>query len=161
VLHATLPGGGALRIAPLICYDAIDPGFVAPAVRQGAELLATLSNDSWFAYPGVQRLILIVSAFRSIEMRRPQIRATPTGVSAVISATGALDDLLEANQRETLVASIVPARGGWTPMVAWGNWLPPVSLLATGMLLAWMARRRTSSGSAQTVRICETQQPTT
>jgi apolipoprotein N-acyltransferase len=141
VLHAALPAGDSLSIAPLICYDAIDPGFVAPAVRQGAALLATLSNDSWFAYPGVQRLILILSAFRSIEMRRPQIRATPTGVSAVISATGALTDLLDVNRRGTLVASIVPARDAWTPMVALGNWLPPAALLAALALLALAARR--------------------
>jgi apolipoprotein N-acyltransferase len=145
VLRAVRPAGDPLLIAPLICYDAIDPGFVAPAVRQGAELLVTLSNDSWFAYPGVQRLILIVSAFRSIEMRRPQIRATPTGISAVISATGSFTDLLDVNQRGTLVASIVPARGAWTPMVAWGNWLPPVALLIMLGLLAVLARRPTGS----------------
>lgn len=144
VLRATLPNGRSLRIAPLICYDAIDPSFVVPAVRHGAELLTTLSNDSWFAYPGVQRLILIVSAFRSIETRRPQLRATPTGVSAVISATGAFTDLLEVNQRGTIVASIVPSHAAWTPMVAWGNWFPPATLIGGLVLLAATAlgRRR-------------------
>jgi apolipoprotein N-acyltransferase len=142
VLDATLPDGRSLRLAPLICYDAIDPGFAATAVRAGAELLTTLSNDSWFAYPGVQRLILIVSAFRSIETRRPQIRATPTGISAVIDTTGAVTDLIDVDRRGTIVASLVPTRSAWTPMVAWGNWFPAAALVVGLTLLAATAARR-------------------
>lgn len=130
VLRVTLTQQHALLLAPLICYDAIDPGLVVPAIRQGAELIATLSNDSWFAYPGVQRLILIVSAFRSIETRRPQLRATPTGISAVISATGELTDFLGADQRGTIVTTIQPSHAAWTPVVALGNWFPPAALVA-------------------------------
>lgn len=141
VLRATLPQQRSLLLAPLICYDAINPGLVAPAVRQGAEVIATLSNDSWFAYPGAQRVILIVSAFRSIETRRPQIRATPTGISAVIDATGELTHVLGADQRGTIVATIQPSRAAWTPVVALGNWFPLAALVA-GIALGITTARR-------------------
>jgi apolipoprotein N-acyltransferase len=143
VLRVTLNEGRTLSIAPLICYDAVDPGFVIAAVRQGAEVLVTLSNDSWFAYPGVQRLILIVSAFRSIETRRPQLRSTPTGVSAVIDETGALLQTAGEDERGVLVETVRPARDTWTLMLAWGNWLPPAALAASvALLLITYARRQ-------------------
>lgn len=134
-LLLTLRDGRRLPIAPLICYDALDPGFVLAAVREGAELLVTLSNDSWFAFPGMQRLILIASAFRSIEARRPQLRATTTGISAVIDASGELRDTLDVDGRGVLVGSIAPRRSPWTLMLAWGNWFPPTVLVGALALL--------------------------
>jgi apolipoprotein N-acyltransferase len=142
VLAVHLQDGRRLSIAPLICYDALDPGFAIAAVRQGAELLVTLSNDSWFAFPGVQRLILIVSAFRSIETRRPQLRSTPTGVSAVIDETGAVLDLLDIGGRGILVGKVQPVHDGWTLMIAWGDWLPPAALTGSVVLLLAAYRRR-------------------
>src|SRR5439155_19228486 len=82
VIPLSLRDGRPLRIAPLICYDAAAPSFALAAVRDGADLIVTLSNDSWFTYGDVPRLILIVSAFRSIETRRPQVRATNPGIPA-------------------------------------------------------------------------------
>ena len=140
-------GGRTTRFAPLICYDALDSDFVVRAVRQDAEMLVTLSNDSWFAFPGVQRLIMILSAFRSIETRRPQFRATPTGVSAVIDESGEVLDRIDENQRHVLIGSVSPARTR-TLVLAWGNWLPPTALVASlALLVAACARRRTGSAS--------------
>jgi len=147
VLVADLSGGQRARIAPLICYDALDPDFVVAAVRQGADVLVTLSNDSWFAYPGVQRLIMIVSSFASIETRRPQLRSTPTGVSAVTDETGAVLDSLDVDRRGVLVGTVRPARDAWTLMLAWGNWFPPTAGCAALVLLVaawaqWRVRAR-------------------
>src|SRR5262249_10534205 len=55
VVPLRLRDGRALRIAPLICYDALEAGHTLAAVRQGAEMIVTLSNDSWFAYGNVPR----------------------------------------------------------------------------------------------------------
>jgi apolipoprotein N-acyltransferase len=146
ILPVTLDGRRSLRIAPLICYDAVDPSFAVAAVRQGAELLVTLSNDSWFAYPGVQRLILIVSAFRSIETRRPQVRSTPTGVSAVIDETGALLETIDVNRRGALVGTVRPMHHAWTLMLAWGDWFPPTALgVSLTLLFAAYSRRPLSA----------------
>jgi len=134
VLPLPLRDGRTLRVAPLICYDAVDPGRAIAAVRQGAELIVTLSNDSWFAAGGGPQLHLVVAAFRSLETRRPQVRATNTGISAVITPTGELLDPLGVHQRGTLVASITPERQATTLMLAWGDWFGPTAL-ALGLLL--------------------------
>jgi apolipoprotein N-acyltransferase len=143
VLSLAMRDGRALRIAPLICYDAIDPGLVIAAVRQGAEILVTLSNDSWFDWGNVPRLILIVTAFRSIETRRPQVRATNTGISAVIDATGELRDTIEMDQRATMVAAVAPEHAARTLMLAWGDWFPPSAFVVGLALLAAPVARRT------------------
>jgi apolipoprotein N-acyltransferase len=100
-----------------------------------------MSNDSWFAYPGVQHLIMIVSAFRSIETRRPQLRSTPTGVSAVIDETGEVLEVVDVDRRGVLLGAVRPVRDAWTLMLAWGNWLPPTALLGSCLLLLAAYRR--------------------
>ena len=138
VLDVTLPDGRSLRLGPLICYDAVDPGIAIEAVRQGAELLATLSNDSWFAIGGGPRLHLVVSAFRSLETRRPQVRVTNTGISAVITPTGEWLATLGVHARGTIVKVVAPARGPTTLMVRWGDWFGPTAgVVALAVLVAW------------------------
>lgn len=135
VMPLRLPDGRTLRIAPLICYDAVDPRLAIAAARQGAELIVTLSNDSWFAAGGGPRLHLVVSAFRSIETRRPQVRATNTGISAVIAPTGELLGSIGVDERATLAESVTPNRGGRTLMLAWGDWFGPTALAGVVVLL--------------------------
>lgn len=149
VLPLDLGGGRSVMIAPLICYDAVAPGFAIDAVRQGAQLLVTLSNDSWFSFPGVQRLIMIVSAFRSIETRRPQLRSTPTGVSAVIDASGELVEVLDPDTRGILTGAVRPVDDARTLMLAWGDWFPPTALCGSlvALLLAYRPRRSEARGT--------------
>jgi len=140
VIPVALPGGRRLRVAPLICYDAVDADLVRAAVRRGADALVTLSNDSWFAAGMGPRLHLVVSAFRSVETRRPQVRATNTGISAVISPAGDLLAAAGVDERTTLVARVVPAGDTSTPWLAAGDWLGPAAL--AGAMIALLARRR-------------------
>jgi apolipoprotein N-acyltransferase len=136
VVPLSLRDGRALRVVPLICYDALDPDLAIAAVRQGGDLIVTLSNDSWFSYGNVPRLILIISAFRSLETRRAQVRATNTGISAMISATGDVLGTVGSDERGTLVRSLDTLGEAQTLMLAWGNWLGPAALACGALLLA-------------------------
>jgi apolipoprotein N-acyltransferase len=77
----------------------------------------------------------VVSAFRSLETRKPQLRATSTGISAVVSATGELLAQAGVHQRAALVASVPAGPGVGTLMLAWGDWFGRAALLAG--LVAW------------------------
>jgi apolipoprotein N-acyltransferase len=155
VVGLRLRNGRSLRVAPLICYDAVDPGFALAAVRDGAELLLTLSNDSWFSGGAGAHLHLVVSAFRSIETRRPQVRATNTGISAVIAPSGELLGTLGVHERGFLATSVPAGRPVATLMLAWGDWFGPSALVfgAVGLAAAltghppgWRRRRRPRRG---------------
>jgi apolipoprotein N-acyltransferase len=121
--------GRAARVAPLICYDALDPALVHEAVREGAELIVTLSNDSWFAFGEGPRLHLAMAAFRSLETRRAQLRATPTGISAAISPAGEVTAQLGVHARDVLVARVplLASRPGLFARA--GDWLGPAAAL--------------------------------
>ena len=89
-LALPLPDGGALQVAPLICYEALFNAHAREGVQQGAQLLLNLTNDSWFLSEPQARLHLALVALRSIETRRPQVRATNTGLTALVLPNGDL-----------------------------------------------------------------------
>jgi apolipoprotein N-acyltransferase len=122
--------GRGVRVAPLICYDALEPALVHDAVREGAELIVTLSNDAWFAYGAGPRLHLAMAVFRSLETRRAQLRATPTGISAAVSPTGEISAALGVHERGALVAAVPLLSSPPPPFARFGDWLGPVSALA-------------------------------
>jgi len=80
---------------------------------------------------------------RAREAERYVLRATNTGISAIIDADGEL--LVRSRQFEpATVSGDVQPRAGATPYVLWGNW-PVVSACLAIFLLA--ARFRTASSA--------------
>jgi apolipoprotein N-acyltransferase len=144
VTPVRLPDGRRLQAAPLICYDAVVPELAIEAVRAGAELLVTLSNDAWFATGEGPHLHLVVSAFRSLETRTSQVRATNTGISAILSPTGELLAQAGVHQRAAIVAAVPPPARSGTLMLIWGDWFCPTALVSGILLLGatrWSSRK--------------------
>lgn len=77
-----------VQIGPLICYESIIPSYCRDTVRRGAEVLLNITNDSWFGNTAEPHSHLLLTAFRSIELRRPLLRATNTGISTWFDVTG-------------------------------------------------------------------------
>jgi apolipoprotein N-acyltransferase len=149
VVPFELRGGRPITLLPLICYEAIFPGYVAAAARQGqgqgqpADMIVTLSNDAWFAGTPAPRLHLLLAAFRSIETRLPQVRVTNSGVSALIDATGEITVATDMDQQVSLTVQVPAGAPLATWMVAWGDWFGPVALVAgLGLLIFFLLRAR-------------------
>lgn len=81
-----------VRFGPQICYEGIVPEYSRGAVALGADVLLNITNDSWFGDTHEPWLHLLLTVFRSIELRRPMLRSTNTGVSTVVDITGRLHD---------------------------------------------------------------------
>jgi apolipoprotein N-acyltransferase len=82
---------GVPAVQVLICYEALFPG----VTRQGAASaglrpawILNPSNDAWFGAGSGPLQHLNIASYRAIEEGLPIVRATPTGVSAVIDAYG-------------------------------------------------------------------------
>jgi apolipoprotein N-acyltransferase len=133
-----VPDGRRIPVAPLICYDAVDPRRAAAAVREGAQLIVTLSNDSWLGADGA-RLHLAVSSLRSLETRRPQIRATPTGASVVVTPAGEVLASAGVGERAGIAAAVSPVAGPVPLAARLGDWVGPTALLVVG---TWLLGRR-------------------
>lgn len=144
VIAVQLANGAEVRVAPLICYEALAAGYVAKDARDGAQVLLTLSNDAWFENDVLPRLHLTLAAFRSIETRLPMVRATNSGISALILPSGDIRDEAAFGTRQALRLTVPLAPAPRTLAVRFGDWLGPVCLL----LAAAGAFRRRLRGAA-------------
>ncbi len=78
---------GAPMVQPLICYEGLYPGLARDGGQRPGWIL-NVSNDAWFGPTSGPLQHFNLASYRSIEMGVPMVRATPTGVSAVIDAYG-------------------------------------------------------------------------
>lgn len=98
--------GISVRVQPLICYEAVFPEFTRAGARAGADLLLNITNDSWFGTFGEPQMHFAFAKFRSIETGLPQLRATNTGISALILPDGSVQNASEVASSQVLHYSI-------------------------------------------------------
>lgn len=137
------PRAPLVRIAPIICYEALVPSHVIAGVRGGARAIVNLTNDAWFLSTAEKRMHLAASVLRSVETRRAQLRATNTGITAMILPHGELVSPGPIDA-EAVLAYELPLVDAASPAVTLGAWAGPgCALAALAMLgaLAWRRRR--------------------
>jgi len=80
---------GAHRISVIICYEDILPAFVNGMIRHAdPDLIVNLTNDTWFGDTTEPLEHLALAQLRAVEHRRYLIRATNSGLSAIVDAAG-------------------------------------------------------------------------
>jgi apolipoprotein N-acyltransferase len=124
---ATGPRPAPLRISPgllvqpLICYESLFPRLAQPV--PGVRAIVNVSNDAWFGVTSGPLQHLNLASYRAIETGLPIIRATPTGVSALIDARGRIvgDRRLNLGQ-SGVIDGFLPETDGPTPFDKLGHW---------------------------------------
>lgn len=127
-LQSATRGAPRILAGPVICYEVLFPNYVVGAARKGSQLILNITNDSWFGPWGEPQLHLALTVFRSIETRLPQLRATNTGISALILPDGSIAQRSAIGQPEVMnvtVPILAPVR---TPVIALGDWFGPTAL---------------------------------
>ena len=114
------------KIAVNICYE---DAFGEEIIRflPEATLLVNVSNIAWFGDSLAPHQHLQMAQLRALESGRFMLRATNTGMSAIIDHHGNIAAVLPAFTQGTLNGS-AQGRSGATPYVRWGN--APVVVLA-------------------------------
>jgi apolipoprotein N-acyltransferase len=79
---------GKAKLGILICYESIFPRLARSEVRNGADLLVNMTNDSWYGRSSAPYQLLAMAATRAVENGVPMIRVANSGISAVIEPTG-------------------------------------------------------------------------
>jgi apolipoprotein N-acyltransferase len=77
-----------IKLGPQICYDSLDPSFSRGLALNGAQVLFNVTNDSWFGWWAEPYQHGVMTLARAIEVRRPLVRSTNTGISWAILADG-------------------------------------------------------------------------
>lgn len=127
-----------LHIGNAICYEIIYPDLVADRAKQ-ADVLLTVSNDTWFGESIGPLQHLQMAQLRALENGRYVIRATNNGVTAVIDPQGRITT--RAAQFETTsISAQVQAMQGQTPFTRTGSW--PSWLLAALLILPGLRLNR-------------------
>ncbi|MHB8668640.1 MAG: apolipoprotein N-acyltransferase [Burkholderiales bacterium] len=127
------------KIAVDICYE---DAFGEEIIRAlpAATLLVNISNLAWFGDSLAPHQHLQIAQLRAMETGRTMLRATNTGMTAIIDHHGRVAAVLPAFTRGTLTGS-AQGRSGATPYVRWGN--VPLLLLALIVCGAFALRFRT------------------
>jgi len=133
------------RVAFDICYEDLFGEELAAQVRDGATILVNVSNIAWFGDSHALPQHLQIARMRAIELARPVLRATNTGVTAAIDARGQVVGALPTYTAGSL-ALAMQGSVGLTPYARWGNALPLALGLALSLsgALACLARRRSA-----------------
>jgi apolipoprotein N-acyltransferase len=84
-LKAETPFG---QFATLICYEVIFPGLVRKFYVKGGGFIVNITNDAWFGRTTGPYQHFSMAVFRSVENRKPLIRAANTGISGFIDSNG-------------------------------------------------------------------------
>ncbi len=79
---------GDIKIGGQICYEGLYPEFTRGLAEKQADILVNVTNDSWFGWPFEPHQHMLMTLARAIEVRRPLIRSTNTGISTLILANG-------------------------------------------------------------------------
>jgi apolipoprotein N-acyltransferase len=124
------------QVAINICYEDLF-GHTLRAPLPEATIMVNLSNTAWFGKSLAQSQHLQISRMRAIEMGRPMLRATNTGMTAVITPKGKVEGVLPEFTEDVLEAT-VQGYTGTTPYILWGDGL---ALLLTIATLALTYRR--------------------
>ncbi|MEH6544560.1 MAG: apolipoprotein N-acyltransferase [Porticoccaceae bacterium] len=112
--------GNGIQIATAICYEIVYPNLVAANAR-AANILLTVSNDTWFGRSIGPHQHLQMAQMRALENSKPLIRATNDGFTAVINRKGEIDKTISRFESGILEGWVTP-RTGETPYVRGGSW---------------------------------------
>ena len=128
-------------IAVAICYEIIFPQLIRNFTSQGAEILATITNDAWFGRSSAPYQHFSMAVFRAVENRRYVVRAANTGISGIIDPYGRI---LTSSPIfvKTIVEGVVHPLEVRSFYLRYGDLLCWLSILITAVALFTLITRR-------------------
>ena len=118
------------RVAVNICYEDAFGAELIPGARE-AHLLVNVTNDAWYGHSIAAEQHNQIAAMRALELGRPMLRATNTGITSAIDERGREIARLPWFTSGILEVSIA-GREGETPYLRFGD----VPMLALALLFA-------------------------
>lgn len=138
----TVIDAGFFKLGAQVCYEGLFDWFTRRLGQHGAEVLVNVTNDSWYGTWQQPYQHMYMTLARAIEVRRPLVRSTNTGISTVILANG---DILEQSplHEEWFYLYQIPyvKNPPSTIFMGWGYWLFPVLM---GLTLIGLPLTRSS-----------------
>lgn len=88
-----------IKFSTPICFEDVFGELCANFVKNGADLLLNMTNDSWSGSVVAERQHSTMAVFRSVETRRTMLRSANSGISCLISPSGKILGEMEPFKR--------------------------------------------------------------
>ena len=132
-----------LRFGAQICYEGLFPNFTRNLAQKGAQILINMTNDSWFGTWEQPYQHGYMTLARAIEVRRPLIRVTNTGITTAINADGHIHEFSPLH-KEHLSHFEIPFYSSPRPTIfqGFGYYLLPLFLMSwlIGVIAFWYSK---------------------
>ncbi len=125
------------RFSSPICFEDSFGYLNRRFVKNGAEVLVNLTNDSWANSETAMVQHAAMAVFRATENRRSMVRSTNGGFTTLIDPNGQIVDWLPMFSEDYLVVDVPIYTEGTTLYTRFGDWFAWTALLAAAGLLGW------------------------
>jgi apolipoprotein N-acyltransferase len=105
----------------LVCFEGVFPQLARGLARQGASVLVSTTNDSWYGWSSGPYQHLAHTLLRAPETGRPLLRAANSGISVIVDRDGRVLRRLDLGERGFLLADVHP--GDALPPGATAGWV--------------------------------------
>ncbi len=146
-------------LIPSICFEDTVQRVTRRFIREEPQVLVNLTNDGWFGESEGAAQHFRNALFRTIELRRPMVRAANRGVTGVVTTAGSLTDpytgkkrsLLDENgshfHRGYILAPVyIPAKGEVTLYAVLGDWFAVTGLVLSLIYAAFSLIQKSRTG---------------
>ena len=120
-----------IRLGLHICYEGLFDWFIRDVAQEGIDILVNVSNDAWFGNWQEPWQHLYMTLSRAIEIRRPLVRGTNSGFSAVVSAGGDVSSPMVLGQSFSQIKEVAfysKDRAPSSLFTSWGCYINQVFL---------------------------------
>ena len=131
----TLLQWNGFKMGAQICYESLFPWFSRDLANLGAQFIVNVTNDSWYGTWQEPYQHMYMTLGRAVEFRRPLLRATNTGISTVVLASGEILERSPLHQEWTGLYDVPYIKNPPSTFYQRWFWLIPSLLWATLFLL--------------------------
>lgn len=128
-----------ITLAPFVCYEIAYAEDLYRALPK-ANILVTLSNDTWFGDSLAPIQHLQIGQYRAIQGGRELLFCTNNGITAIVNSKGVIIKEIPQFQTAVLTGMIQPMTGS-TPWSKIGD-APLIILIGSTFVIFWQIERR-------------------
>ncbi len=132
----TVFNADGVRFSTPICFEDVFGYISRNFVRNGAQVIVNMSNDSWSGAVSAEMQHMQMSVFRAVENHRSVVRSTNSGMTVIIDPDGRILKELTPFTRGYLVGKVPVYDSVTTLYTRWGNWFAVLSLIISALVLA-------------------------
>jgi apolipoprotein N-acyltransferase len=111
-----------IKFSTPICFEDTFGYLCRRFVRDGADVLVNMTNDTWSGSEVSEIQHMSMAVFRAIENKRSVVRSTNSGVTCLITPNGRIMDRLDTFIEDYLIVDIPVISERTTLYTLWEDW---------------------------------------